>query len=146
MYMFVLLCLVCLFDLACFFLSSFSSLIKTCTCSSAGRVLCLGSSFNDVCVCLLQASREREKAVAARREVQEKLTHLEKVYMTQCMQCGVSVYCTCHSCIDTNVHVLCLCCVECQCTVHCMCHSCVNVLYLFCVNVLYLFCICSAGE
>ena len=26
----VLLCLVCLFDLACFFLSSFSSLIKTC--------------------------------------------------------------------------------------------------------------------
>ena len=27
----VLLCLVCLFDLACFFLSSFSSLIKTCT-------------------------------------------------------------------------------------------------------------------
>ena len=29
----VLLCLVCLFDLACFFLSSLSSLIKTCTCS-----------------------------------------------------------------------------------------------------------------
>ena len=29
----VLLCLVCLFDLACFFLSSFSSLIKTCTCT-----------------------------------------------------------------------------------------------------------------
>ena len=27
----VLLCLVCLFDLACFFLPSFSSLIKTCT-------------------------------------------------------------------------------------------------------------------
>ena len=29
----VLLCRVCLFDLACFFLPSFSSLIKTCTCS-----------------------------------------------------------------------------------------------------------------
>ena len=29
----VLLCLVCLFDLACFFLPSFSSLIKTCTCT-----------------------------------------------------------------------------------------------------------------
>ena len=29
----VLLCLVCLFDLACFFLSSFSSLIKTCVLS-----------------------------------------------------------------------------------------------------------------
>ena len=28
----VLLCLVCLFDLACFFLPSFSSLIQTCTC------------------------------------------------------------------------------------------------------------------
>ena len=27
----VLLCLVCLFDLPCFFLPSFSSLIKTCT-------------------------------------------------------------------------------------------------------------------
>ena len=31
----VLCCLVCLFDLACFFLPSFSSLIKTCTCCVA---------------------------------------------------------------------------------------------------------------
>ena len=33
----------CLFDLACFFLPSFSSLIKTCAClgNSAGRALCL---------------------------------------------------------------------------------------------------------
>ena len=39
------LCLVCLFDLACFFLSSFSSLIKTCICTHIFSALC-------VCVCV----------------------------------------------------------------------------------------------
>ena len=46
----VLLCLVCLFDLACFFLSSFSSLIKTlktCTCVTPVLQAFL-DSFSDI--------------------------------------------------------------------------------------------------
>ena len=48
----VLLCLVCLFDLACFFVPSFSSLIKTCT-RNTNRVYAEGC-YNAV-HCLVQA-------------------------------------------------------------------------------------------
>ena len=55
----VLLCLVCLFDLACFFLPSFFiSLTRTCTCT---------------CTCsLLQKHEEDRKAAAARKRAKKK--------------------------------------------------------------------------
>ena len=46
----VLLCLVCVFDLACFFLSSFSSLIKTCMCTMYMR------SYRCILYCALSCS------------------------------------------------------------------------------------------
>ena len=63
----MLLCLVCLFDLACFFLSSFSSLIKTCRCTDYG----IYNVHVDV----------------------QTMVFIMYMYMYTCMDCGI--YCTC---------------------------------------------------